>query len=166
MSTVPAPTQLEQTEVHGVTVVTVQFPDPHLLRPFVVFEINSATDHTQRVGDFTCAAAAAHCHEHWVRKLKGNESVTAKMTRRRGESKMNRNDESRGRSLARRRGYVVRKSRQWKHVPHSNNHGEYMLIDPFRNIIVLGERFNASHPEVAYNRHQCGFVTLSSSRKC
>jgi hypothetical protein len=33
-------------------------------------------------------------------------------------------DESRVRSLARRRGYVVRKSRQWKHVPNMDNHGE------------------------------------------
>jgi hypothetical protein len=45
---------------------------------------------------------------------------------------------------ARRRGYVVRKSRAWKHVPHLNNRGEYMLIDPEHNCPVLGYRFDAS----------------------
>ena len=37
--------------------------------------------------------------------------------------------ENRVRRLARRRGYVVRKSREWKYVPTLENHGEYMLID-------------------------------------
>ena len=44
-------------------------------------------------------------------------------------------DESRVRSLARRRGYVVRKSRQWKHVPNMDNHGEYMRFDTSLNEI-------------------------------
>ncbi len=37
--------------------------------------------------------------------------------------------ENRVRRLARRHGYVVRKSREWKYVPTLENHGEYMLID-------------------------------------
>ncbi|MFZ1090528.1 MAG: hypothetical protein WAN75_15055 [Xanthobacteraceae bacterium] len=57
-------------------------------------------------------------------------------------------DESRVRSLARRRGYVVRKSRQWKHVPNMDNHGEYMLIDANTNFVVLGERFDTSLNEI------------------
>ena len=63
-------------------------------------------------------------------------------------------DESRVRSLARRRGYVVRKSRQWKHVPNMDNHGEYMLIDANTNFVVLGERFDTSLNEIeAYLEH-------------
>jgi hypothetical protein len=57
-------------------------------------------------------------------------------------------DESRVRSLARRRGYVVRKSRQWMHVPNMDNHGEYMLIDANTNFVVLGERFDTSLNEI------------------
>ena len=36
--------------------------------------------------------------------------------------------ESRVRRLAKRRGYFVRKSRQWKYIPHANNYGGYMLV--------------------------------------
>ncbi|MFZ0846152.1 MAG: hypothetical protein WAM62_10200 [Pseudolabrys sp.] len=53
-------------------------------------------------------------------------------------------DENRIRSLAKRRGYRLRRSREWKNVPNLDNYGEYMLIDAAHNFIVLGERFNAS----------------------
>jgi hypothetical protein len=53
------------------------------------------------------------------------------------------NKESRIRKLARRHGYVVRKSREWKHVPHSNNFGHFMLLD-LRNVVILGSRFDAT----------------------
>ncbi len=55
--------------------------------------------------------------------------------------------ESRVRGLARRRGYTVSKSREWKHVPHANNHGEYMLAND-RNFVVLGDRFNATLEDI------------------
>lgn len=55
--------------------------------------------------------------------------------------------EGRIRSLARRRGYSVSKSRECKHLPHSNNYGEYMLTDD-RNIVVLGDRFDATLEDI------------------
>jgi len=59
-----------------------------------------------------------------------------------------RNLERRVRRLARRHGYLVRKSRGREYVPHSNDFGEYMLIEPNRNIVVLGERFNATLDDI------------------
>lgn len=59
------------------------------------------------------------------------------------------NQESRIRRLARRHGYYVRKSRQWKHVPHPDNHGEYMLLDADSSIPVLGWRFDATLDDIA-----------------
>ncbi len=46
--------------------------------------------------------------------------------------------------MARRKGYVVRKSRQRNYVPNLDNHGYYMLLDAERNLIVLGSRFDAT----------------------
>jgi hypothetical protein len=61
--------------------------------------------------------------------------------------------ESRVRSLARRRGYSVRKSHEWKHVPHSDNYGDYMLCHVYTNSVVLGVRFNATLDDIeAYLR--------------
>jgi hypothetical protein len=33
-------------------------------------------------------------------------------------------------------------------VPHSNNLGEYMLLDAARNLIVLGQRFDATLDDI------------------
>jgi hypothetical protein len=75
--------------------------------------------------------------------------VAARM--RRGlnmEAPMEKNQESRIRRLARRNGYVVRKSRARKYVPTMNNLGEFMLIEASRNFVVLGERFNATPEDI------------------
>ncbi len=56
--------------------------------------------------------------------------------------------ESRVRHLARRNGYVVRKSRQRLHVPNLDNPGDYMLIEPRSNIPVLGFRFDATLADI------------------
>ncbi len=37
--------------------------------------------------------------------------------------------ENRVRRLARRHGYAIHKSRQWRKIPNVENRGEYMLID-------------------------------------
>ena len=55
--------------------------------------------------------------------------------------------ESAIRSRAKTRGYWVRKSRQ--RSTHGDNHGEFMLMNPYRNCIVLGERFNASLEDIS-----------------
>jgi hypothetical protein len=55
--------------------------------------------------------------------------------------------ESAVRARAQSHGYRVEKSRQ--RMIHINNHGEYRLIDPFQNLIVLGERYDASLGEIA-----------------
>jgi hypothetical protein len=55
--------------------------------------------------------------------------------------------ESAVRSRARRHCYVLRKSRQRRHVPSLNNRGDYMVLD-FNNRIVLGERFNATLEDI------------------
>lgn len=51
------------------------------------------------------------------------------------------NREARIRRLARHHGYALRKSRVRKH-PHFNNRGEYLLLDPWHNRVVGGERFD------------------------
>jgi hypothetical protein len=56
--------------------------------------------------------------------------------------------ESAVRRKAIQRGYVVSKSRQRKCVPNSNNFGDYMLIDAYRNLIVLGEKFDATLQDI------------------
>lgn len=56
--------------------------------------------------------------------------------------------ESRVRRLAQRHGYRVHRSRESKHVPHADNHGEFMLIDNDTNCVALGQRFDASLDEI------------------
>lgn len=51
------------------------------------------------------------------------------------------------RARARRKGYVIRKSRD--RSIHADNLGEYMLIELHRNIVVLGSRYDASLEEIA-----------------
>jgi hypothetical protein len=58
------------------------------------------------------------------------------------------NRENRIRRLARRHGWVLRKSRSRKYVPTMNDRGEFMLIEADRNLVVLGERFNASLDDI------------------
>jgi hypothetical protein len=56
--------------------------------------------------------------------------------------------ENRIRGHASRRGYRVKKSRQWKHVPNGDNFGDYMLIDTATGFVVLGSRFDASLEDI------------------
>jgi hypothetical protein len=69
-----------------------------------------------------------------------------------GENRMSEletvSEESRVRSMARRRGYLVRKSRERLHVPNLDNFGDYMLIDASTNFVVLGSRFNTSLADI------------------
>jgi hypothetical protein len=51
------------------------------------------------------------------------------------------------RRRAKRLGYYVSKSREWKHAPHANNRVRYMLINSNR-WIVLGMRFDASLQDI------------------
>ena len=60
------------------------------------------------------------------------------------------NWENRIRRLARRHGCVLRKSRSRKYVPTMNDRGEFMLIEADRNLVVLGERFNASLDDIEW----------------
>jgi hypothetical protein len=76
----------------------------------------------------------------------GQEALESAMKRFDNSEK---NQESRIRRLARRHGYFVRKSRQWKHVPHLDNHGEYMLLDTDSGIPVHGWRFDATLDDIA-----------------
>jgi hypothetical protein len=61
---------------------------------------------------------------------------------------VDRHNEQRIRRLARRHGYALRKSRQWRHVPNLDNFGDFMLIDPLRNTVIMGERFNATLDDI------------------
>ena len=56
--------------------------------------------------------------------------------------------EARIRRLAHQFGYRVVKSRQRKHVPNLNNHGDYMLIENATNVVAIGERFDASLADI------------------
>ena len=56
--------------------------------------------------------------------------------------------EARVRSLARRMGYSVRRSRQGANVPNLDNLGQFTLVDADRNWIVLGERFDATLDDI------------------
>jgi hypothetical protein len=60
------------------------------------------------------------------------------------------NRENRIRRLARRHGCVLRKSRARKYVPTMNDWGEFMVIEADRNLVVLGERFNASLDDIEW----------------
>ena len=60
----------------------------------------------------------------------------------------NTNVESTVRRLANRHGYIVRKSRQRKHVSNLDNYGEYMLVDAAGNFPVLGWRFDATLDDI------------------
>jgi hypothetical protein len=53
------------------------------------------------------------------------------------------------RNQARRRGFAVRKSRDWKHVPHGYNFGEYMLVDASTNFCVLGDKYDATLDDIS-----------------
>jgi hypothetical protein len=55
--------------------------------------------------------------------------------------------ESAVRGRANTRGYRVCKSRQ--RSTHCDNYGEFMLIDCYRNAVVLGSRFDATLEEIA-----------------
>ena len=61
---------------------------------------------------------------------------------------MEKNRENRIRRLARKHGYVLRKSRARKYVPTMNNRGAFMLIEAIRNLVVMGERFNATLEDI------------------
>jgi hypothetical protein len=54
--------------------------------------------------------------------------------------------ESAVRSRALTRGFRIEKSRQQRHL---NNCGEYMLIENNRNLVVLGERYDATLEDIA-----------------
>jgi hypothetical protein len=56
--------------------------------------------------------------------------------------------EARVRSLARRMGYSVRRSRQRANVPNIDNLGQFRLVDAERNLIILGERFDATLDDI------------------
>ena len=54
---------------------------------------------------------------------------------------INRSLEGRLRQRACSRGYYITKSRQ---QPHLNNQGDYMLVEAYRNTVVLGARYDAT----------------------
>jgi hypothetical protein len=58
-------------------------------------------------------------------------------------------NESAIRRKAKRHGYFVTKSRERKYVPHSNNYGEYMLIETQYNVPILGWNYDASLEDIA-----------------
>ena len=55
-------------------------------------------------------------------------------------------NESTVRARANRAGYVMRKSRSMTSL---DNRGEYMLIEANHNLIVLGQRFDATLGDIA-----------------
>jgi len=59
---------------------------------------------------------------------------------------MSKSHENRVRRLAQREGYVVRKSRvrDWRY----DDQGEFRLIEPTRNLCVLGSRFDATLDDI------------------
>jgi hypothetical protein len=58
---------------------------------------------------------------------------------------VNRSQESRLRHRAQTRGYYITKSRT---QPHYDNQGEYMLVDAYSNVVVLGVRYDATLNEI------------------
>jgi len=55
--------------------------------------------------------------------------------------------ESAVRGRAKKRGFLLKKSRQRNHVPNFDNHGEYMLVN-FNNWVIFGQRFDATLEEI------------------
>jgi hypothetical protein len=60
----------------------------------------------------------------------------------------NKSREASIRKLARKHGYQLHKSREWKNVPHGNNFGNYMLVELDQNAVVLGARFDATLDDI------------------
>jgi len=60
--------------------------------------------------------------------------------------------EQRARRAAKRAGLIAKKSRRRvgsvDYVGSVDNHGEFMLVDPYTNYVVAGERFDLSAEEV------------------
>lgn len=54
--------------------------------------------------------------------------------------------ESTIRSRAKMAGYTVYKSRE--RSEHVNNYGKYMLVDDHRNLVVLGDRYDATLEQI------------------
>jgi hypothetical protein len=54
--------------------------------------------------------------------------------------------DSQVRRAAKRAGYIVRKSR-WR-LGSIDNHGHYMVINPYTNFVVFGSRFDATAEDV------------------
>jgi hypothetical protein len=57
-------------------------------------------------------------------------------------------DEACVRRLATAYGYRISKSRQRKHFPNLDNHGDFMLLDAAGNYPVLGFKFDATLDEI------------------
>jgi hypothetical protein len=55
--------------------------------------------------------------------------------------------ENRVRKLAAKHGCIIRKSREWKHVPNIDNYGDFMLLDN-NNCVVVGSRYDATLYEI------------------
>ncbi len=56
-------------------------------------------------------------------------------------------NENQVRRLARKNGYLVRKSSA--RTVHANDFGEYMLVDASANAVALGGRFDASLEQIS-----------------
>ena len=56
--------------------------------------------------------------------------------------------EARVRTMARRKGYSVRRSRQRTNVPYIDNLGDFRLVDEFHNWVVLGEKYSATLDDI------------------
>ena len=71
--------------------------------------------------------------------------------------------ENGARRAAKRLGYKARKSRE--HSLHMNNLGGFRIVDPNRNCVVAGEKFNMSAEEVIAWCEEAGRrVSLSITR--
>ena len=62
-------------------------------------------------------------------------------------STRDKNRDARLRRLANRHGLALRKSRL-RGTPHADDFGGYRIIDPYRNAIVRGERFDLDLDDV------------------
>jgi hypothetical protein len=60
------------------------------------------------------------------------------------------------RHLAHKHGYLIHKSHQRKHVPNSNNYGQWMLVGANGNRVILGSNFDATLQEIEalLNEHE------------
>jgi hypothetical protein len=73
--------------------------------------------------------------------------ITRATWRQHGGLEMQEHSEAQARRAAKRVGLIAKKGGRWRRGS-IDNFGDFMLVDPYRNFVVAGPRFNMTADEV------------------